>query len=100
MATPLFRWNDDRLDDLQRVVNSHTPIVNSVGELRVEIRGLSEKLDANTRGQAEIARQFEDAQLEPFTRKRRLQDQLAISVASAVVGGGIAVAGALIAGGR
>jgi hypothetical protein len=97
-VSPLRRWNDDRLDDLQQVVNQHTPIVNSVGELRVEIRNLSRKLDENTVAIGSVTKQFEDARVEPLTRSRTLRNGLVIACTSAVLGGGLAVLGALLAG--
>jgi hypothetical protein len=99
-VSPLRRWNDDRLDDLQSVVNQHTPVVNSVGELRVEIRNLSRELEANTKSLNAVTKQFEDARVEPLTRSRTLRNGLVIACSSAVLGGGIAVIGALLAGGH
>jgi hypothetical protein len=97
MAAPWTRWNDDRLDDLQRTVNGHTPIVSRVGELRVEMQNLSRQLEANTRGLARVTRQFEDARVEPLTRARTLRNGLIIAAVSGALGGGLAILGALIA---
>lgn len=100
MAGPLLRWNDDRLDDLYRRLLDLEPTVHSVGELRVEMRGLKTRLEENTAESKNIARQFEDARVEPLTRHRTLRNGLIIAATSGVVGGGLAVLGAAIGGGH
>jgi hypothetical protein len=94
----MIRWNDDRMDDLKRQVDGMAPTVQSVAVLRAEMATLTRDLEANSRGQEKIAQQLEQAQLEPLTRSRNLRSQALIAITAAVIGGGIAVLGALLAG--
>lgn len=100
MATPLSRWGDDRLDDLKRRVDEMEPIVHSVGVMRAEMKSLSRELSRNSEATHETTKQLEGLTLEPLTRGRQMRSQLAIAISSAVVGGGLAVLGAVIASGH
>jgi hypothetical protein len=96
--SPLSRWNDDRLDDLNGRVRDMEPTARTVAVLEQRMQSLSAQLRENTKGQERIAKQFEQAQLEPLTRARSFRQQLTIAVIAALAGGGLAVFGALIAG--
>lgn len=97
-VSPLHRWNDDRLDDLQRRVASMEPTVGSVGELRVEMRGLARDLETTSKGVERLSGQLEAAQREPVTRMRNFRSQAIIAISAAVVGGGMAILGTFIGG--
>lgn len=96
--SPLSRWNDDRLDDLNGRVRDMEPTARTVAVLEQQMSSLSAELRTNTKGQERIAKQFEQAQLEPLTRARSFRQQLTIAVVAALAGGGLAVFGALVAG--
>jgi hypothetical protein len=95
---PFPRWNDDRLDRLQNQVDGMSSTVNSVAVLREQMITLTKDLEKNSKVQEKITEQLEQAQLEPLTRARNIRSQAVIAVTAAVVGGGIAVLGALLAG--
>lgn len=43
--TPLTRWNDDRLDDLARLVRSQGDQLQALTDMRVEMAGLRDKVE-------------------------------------------------------
>ncbi len=102
---PLARWNDDRLDDLQRDVNDVKPLIADVARLSERMNSLSGQLAENTQATKEgaratehVAKQLEKARLEPLTRGRNVRTQLFIALAGAAAAGGFALLGALLAG--
>lgn len=97
-VSPLHRWSDDRIDDLARRVAAIEPSVGSIGELRVEMRGLQRGLEAATKGLERFSEQFEKAQEEPLNRIRTFRSQAVVAIGAAIVGGGMAIFGALIVG--
>jgi hypothetical protein len=105
--SPLNRWNDDRLDDLKRRVDSVEPLVADVARLSERMKSLSGQLEANTRATKDgamatehVARQLEQARLEPLTRGRNTRTQIYIGLIGAGAASIFALLGALIAGGH
>jgi hypothetical protein len=93
---PVARWTDDRLDDFFRRFNNVEPVAKDVAVMQSELRSLTKAVDHNTKATERVAKQLEDAKLEPFTRGRSVRTQLLIVLVSAIVGGGFVLLSALL----
>jgi hypothetical protein len=97
------RWTDDRLDGLERRVDSVVPVVTDVAVIKNELKTLGRDMRANTlateratEASQQVSKQLEQAKLEPLQRARNLRTQLLIGVLCAMAGGGMAILGALV----
>lgn len=101
------RWTDDRIDELNGRVRRIEPVISEVAVLKTEMKNLSHELRANTEATQranqvaeQVSHQLEQAKIEPLQRGRKFWGQVTIAIAGAVVAGGFAVFGALIAAGH
>jgi hypothetical protein len=92
------RWTDDGLDDLARRIYAMEPTVVTVAVLEERMNSLSRELRANAKSQERVSEQLGELSLEPLKRGQALRGALVVAVAAAVVGGGLAILGTLLAG--
>ena len=99
------RWTDDRLDDLARRIYAMEPPVATVAVLEERMNSLSRELRERARSeekivksQEKITEQLGEVSLEPLKRGQALRGTLYVAIAAAVVGGGLAILGTLLAG--
>lgn len=93
---PVSRWNDDRLDGLDRQVRRIEPVVTDVAVIKAELLGMRRALRENSNVTHELTQQLEKAQMEPLKRWQGFRNSLVIAVAGAAVGGLFVIAGVLL----
>lgn len=92
------RWTDDRIDDLARKIQAMEPPVATVAVLEERMNSLSRELRANSKSQDRITERLGEVSLEPLKRGQAMRGSLYVAITAAVVGGGLAILGTLLAG--
>lgn len=81
------RWNDDRLDDLQRQVERMIPVVDQVGVLGERMDSLSGELKNHGRSVDGLRKDIAGIVGKPIEEARARAAAIRIGIISAVTGG-------------
>jgi hypothetical protein len=95
------RWNDDRLDDLQRQVERMIPVVDQVGVLGERMESLSGDLATHGRSVEGLRKDIAKAVGKPIEEAQARAAAIKVGIISAVTGGIVtAIVTAIVTGGH
>jgi hypothetical protein len=95
------RWNDDRLDDLQRQVERMIPVVDKVGVLDERMETLSSDLRTHGRSVEGLRKDLAAAVGKPIEEAQARAAAIRVGIISAIAGGTVtAIVTAIVTGGH
>ena len=93
------KWNDERLDELNRRVREVERNIADLPTVKAEMRTLTRELSHTKEAVKSLDDKLDESILEPLKKTKEFQNRLMIAILAAVAGGVVTVISALVGGG-